>query len=109
MCSTAADDLDGLSDGELLEHVRSLVAEQNRIAARLARAVRTAECRQAAEHDGLKTMRSWLRTHCQLSGAAVTGLVKEGRAAAVLPAVEAAFEAGKLTPDQVDAIAVIAA
>src|SRR3712207_9297736 len=98
MCSTAADDLDGLSDGELLEHVRSLVAEQNRIAARLARAVRTAECRQAAEHDGLKTMRSWLRTHCQLSGAAVTGLVKEGRAAAGLAAGGGAVGGGEGAP-----------
>src|SRR5215211_8375533 len=107
MCSTACDDLDGLSDGELLEHVRGLVAEQNRVAARLARAVRAAECRHSAEYDGLKTMTSWLRTHCRMSGAAITGLVKEGRAVEHLPAVEAAFLAGKLTPDQVDAIAVI--
>src|SRR5215211_1665559 len=98
MCSTTADDLDGLSDGELLEHVRGLVAEQNRVAARLARAVRAAECRQAAEHDGLKTMTSWLRTHCRLSGAAITGRLKEGRAAALLPAVEVSFLAGELTP-----------
>src|ERR687890_2398016 len=108
MCSTPSDDLDGLSDGELLEHVRGLVAEQNRVAARLARAVRAAECRQSAEHDGLKTMKAWLRTHCRLSGAAITGLIKEGRALEHLPTVAAGFLAGELSPDQVDAIAVIA-
>src|SRR3954451_19100201 len=108
MCSTTADDgLDGLSDGELLEHVRELVAAQNRVAARLARAVRAAECHQSAEHDGLKTMKSWLRTHTRLSGAAVTGLVTQGRAALLLPAVERAFTAGEITADQVDTIAVI--
>jgi hypothetical protein len=53
VCSTAADELDGLSDGELLEHVKDLVAEQNRLAARLTGAVRAAENRQSAEHpDG---------------------------------------------------------
>ncbi len=90
MCSSPADDPDGLSDGALLEHVRGLVAEQNRVAARLARAVRAAQCQHSAEHDGLKSMTAWLRTHCRLSGAAVTGLIKEGRAAERLPTVEAA-------------------
>jgi hypothetical protein len=53
MCSTAATELDGLSDGELLEHVKDLVAEQNRLAARLTGAVRAAENGQSAEHpDG---------------------------------------------------------
>src|SRR5919107_4834429 len=108
MCSTPSDDLDGLSDGELLEHVRELVAEQNRVAARLARAVRAAECRQSAEQDGLKSMTSWLRTHTRLSGAAITGLVRQGRAVERLPAVEAGFAAGALTADQVEVLAEIA-
>src|SRR3712207_577768 len=108
MCSTVADGLDGMSDGALLDHVKGLVAEQNRVAARLARAVRIAENRQSSEHDGLKTMKAWLRTHTRLSGAAVAGLVTQGRAAEVLPTVESAFLAGQLTPDQVDTIAVIA-
>src|SRR4051794_25160822 len=108
MCSTTADDgLDVLSDGELLEHVKSLVAAQNRVAARLARAVRAAECRQSAEHDGLKSMKSWLCTHTRLSGAAITGIVRQGRAVEQLPAVEAAFGAGEVTGDQVEVIAEI--
>ena len=80
---------------------------QNRIDAELAAAVRDAECHQSAEHDGLKTMKSWLRTHTRLSGAAVSGLVRRGRALAQLPAVAAAFAAGALTGDQVDVIAEI--
>src|SRR3712207_3470287 len=106
MCSTStADDLDGLTDEELLQRVRGLVAEQNRIAARLARTVRAAECRQSSEYDGLTSMKSWLRTHTRLSGAAISGIVRQGRAGALLPKVEAAFAAGQLNADQVELIA----
>jgi Domain of unknown function (DUF222) len=123
MCSTAADDalalieagLDALAtagpesaDRARLERVRRLVAGSNRMTALLATAVREAQAHQSAEADGLRSITSWLRTHVRLSGAAVTGLVREGRAIALLPAVEAAFSAGMLTADQVDTIAVIA-
>jgi hypothetical protein len=97
-----------VSDPERMEKVRRLVTAGNRITAQLAGAVRDAETHQSAEHDGLKTMKSWLRTHTRLSGAAITGLVKQGRAASVLPAVEGAFTAGEITADQVDTIAIIA-
>ena len=96
------------ADQARLERVRRLVAGSNRMTAFLAGAVRDAETHQSAEADGLKSMKSWLRTHARLSGAAINGLVREGRATAVLPAVEAAFSAGGLTADQVDTIAVIA-
>src|SRR3954471_17587926 len=110
MCSSSGDvGLDGLSDGELLEHVRELVVQQNRVAARLARAVRAAESRQAAEHDGLTSMKSWLRTHSRLSGAAINGLLRRGRAVEQLPAVQASFVAGHVTGDQVDVLAEIVA
>src|SRR3712207_768900 len=120
MCSSRVDDalalieagLDALAaagsestDEARLEKVRRLVTGSNRMTALLAEAVRDAECHQAAERDGLKTMKAWLRTHARLSSAAVTGLIKEGRAVERLPAVEAAFVAGELTPDQVDSIA----
>jgi hypothetical protein len=123
MCSTAADDalalieagLDALAaagpesaDQARLEKVLRLTTGANRITALLAGAVRDAEVHQSAEADGLKSMTGWLRTHARLSGAAVNGLVREGRAASLLPAVEAAFLAGALTADQVDTIAVIA-
>src|SRR3712207_821171 len=124
MCSTAAEDalaaldaaLDALAaedaavgDAQRLERVWRLTAAANRITALQSAAVRESECHQSAEHDGLTTMRAWLRTHCRLSGAAITGLLREGRAVEHLPAVGAAFLTGELTPDQVDAIAVIAA
>ena len=123
MCSIAAHDalalieagLDALAaagpeaaDQGRLQRVRRLVAGSNRMTALLAAAVREAETHQSAESDGLTSITSWLRTHERLSGAAINGLVREGRAIAVLPAVEAAFTAGVLTADQVDAIAVIA-
>src|SRR5688572_15343554 len=113
MCSVAADDalalieagLEALADagpesadGARLEKVRRLVAGTNRMTAMLAGAVRDAETHQSSEHDGLKSMKSWLRTHTRLSGAAITGLIREGRAASLLSTVEAAFLAGTLTP-----------
>src|SRR4051794_11776242 len=122
MCSIAADGaltalevaLDAVAgqdppvdDATRLARGRRLAAAANRIAALQVDAIRDADCHQSAEHDGLKTMNAWLRTHTRLSGAAITGLIKEGRALAVLPAVEAAFRAGEVTPDQVDTIAVI--
>ena len=109
MCSTSADrdDLDGLTDGELLEHAAALVVEQQRIAARLARVVRRAENRQACEHDGLKSMTSWLSAHTRLSGGEVAAVLRQGRALERLPAVEAAYLAGAVSGDCVEVIAEI--
>src|SRR3954462_6525668 len=121
MCSTGADDalsaleaaLDAVADESpvgdeaRLARVRRLTTAANRLTALQACAVRDAEGHQSAEHDGLKTMNAWLRTHGRLSGAAIAGLVREGRAMAHLPAVEAAFRAGAISADQVDTIAEI--
>jgi hypothetical protein len=93
-------ELQALSDGQLLERTAALVAARNRLDAELARTVRTAELRQAAEHDGLKTMRSWLRTHTRLSAAAAGQLVRTGRALTHLPVLAAACAAGTVTADQ---------
>ena len=59
----AADDLFDSSDADLLDRTRALTRARNMIDAELARTVRRAECAQASEHDGLKSMRPWLRTH----------------------------------------------
>src|SRR3712207_5040853 len=102
MCSNAADHtlraldaaLDALAseqaavgDAARLDRVRRLTVAANRITALQAAAVRDAESHQSAEHDGLKSMRSWLRTHTRLSGAAVTGLVPPSRDTALVPEV----------------------
>lgn len=103
----AADDLFELSDGDLLDRTRALARARNMLDAELARTVRRAEFAQAAEYDGLKSMRSWLRTHCRQSGSAITGLVKAGRVQEHLPAVAAACAAGQITADQVEVLAEI--
>src|SRR4051795_8249060 len=100
----AADDLHGLPSAELLDRVAELVRARNRIDAELARTVRRAELTQAAEHDGLKTMSSWLRGHCRLSPAAAGQLVRNGRALEQLPAVAAAHAAGAVSAEQVAVI-----
>ncbi len=108
MCSTVSETAEVVDDGARLDRVGRLAAERNRLDAELAAAVRDCEVHQSAEHDGLKSMKSWLRTHTRLSGAAIGGIVRQGRAMTHLPAVAAAFRAGQLTGDQVEVIAQIA-
>ncbi|MGY1773573.1 DUF222 domain-containing protein [Blastococcus sp. SYSU D00813] len=114
MCSNSSPDADRvdlhvLSDGELLAEVAAAVAEQNRAAARLAAVVRAADARSACEHDGLKTMAAWLRTHAGLKGNAAAGLVHRGRALALLPATAAAFAAGAIGAEHVTEISKVVA
>src|SRR3954453_15875157 len=101
----AADDLFGMSAAGLLDRTAELVRARNRIDAELARTVRRAELAQAPEHDGLKTMASWLRGHARLSPAAAGQLVRNGRALESLPAVAAGCSAGLITAEQVAVMA----
>ncbi|MGY1712943.1 DUF222 domain-containing protein [Geodermatophilus sp. SYSU D01106] len=95
MCSSE------IGGGDVLDDVAALVAERNRIDARLARAVRAAELSSAPERDGLKSMASWLRGHCRLSGREASRLVGNGRALEHLPVLAEAHDAGLVTAAQV--------
>ncbi len=108
MCGRRADlDLDDLSDGVLLEHLREMLAVVNRLTAHAARVTRRADVRSACEYDGATTMQSWLRGHLRVSGALAKDLVAMGRALEQLPATGAAFAAGEVGADQVEVIAQI--
>jgi hypothetical protein len=114
LCSTsdpAADEgrLHALSDAELLVEVAGLVAERNRVEARLTRVVRIADARPACEHDGLKTMQSWLRGHTGARKQTAAALVHRGRALDLLPVTAAAFTAGAIGAEHVTEIAQITA
>ncbi|SHG78897.1 HNH endonuclease signature motif containing protein [Geodermatophilus nigrescens] len=95
MCSS------GIGSGDVLDDVAALVAERNRIDARLARAVRAAELSSAPERDGLKSMASWLRGHCRLSGREASRPAHNARALAHLPVLAEAHDAGLVTAAQV--------
>src|SRR5688500_13026575 len=103
-----AADLHALVAPQLLDRTAELVRARNRIDAELARTVRVADCVQASEHDGQKTMRSWLRGHARLSPAAAGQVVRTGRVLDRLPAVAAAFADGHVTGEQVAVIAPVA-
>jgi Domain of unknown function (DUF222)/HNH endonuclease len=105
----AADDLHAMAAPDLLDRVSSLVRAANRIAAELARTVRQCEVTQAPEHDGLKSMQSWLRGHARMSGAAAGQLIRNGRVLPQLPAVGAAFADGQVTAEQVAVVAPVVA
>src|SRR4051812_47586445 len=101
----AAEDLHALTPAELLHRTAALVARCNRMQAELARTARVAELAQAPEHDGLKSMPSWLKGHGRLSGRAAKVLVRTGRVLEQLPAVAAGCAAGVISAEQVAVIA----
>jgi hypothetical protein len=101
----AAEDLHALTDGSVLERVALLVAVQNRVAAELTRTVRHGTKTQAAEHDGLKSMRSWLIGHARLAPVEASRIVRSGRALEHLPALAAGFADGEVTAAQVNVVA----
>src|SRR5947209_13169004 len=82
-----------------------LLAQANRLAAEVTRAVRECDRTGAAEDDGLKTTASWIRGHTRYSSAAAAQLVAAGRALEHLPACADAFAAGGITLAQVTVIA----
>ena len=98
-------ELDGLTAADLLAQTAALIAERNRIDARLARVAGRAELAQAPEHDGLTSMSSWLRGHGRLSGRAAKGVVRTGRVLEQLSAVAAGCVAGVISAEQVAVIA----
>jgi hypothetical protein len=105
----AAEDVDGMVGPQLLERADLLVWARNRLDAELTRTVRRCEVTQAAEHDGLKSMQSWLRGHVRLSAGEARQLIRNGRALEQLPAVAAAFAEGGVTSAQVATVAPVAA
>jgi hypothetical protein len=114
MCSTShrpVDEADphAMSDAEVLAELADLVAEQNRVAARLTRAVRIADARLSCEHGGLKSMQSWLRAHTGMKQPSASALVHRGRVLDHLPATAAAFTAGAIGVDHVAEIGKITA
>jgi hypothetical protein len=104
----AAEDLKPMFGPQLLDRLAPLLQAQNRIAAEIIRTVRECELTGAAEHDGLKTMQSWLRGHAHLGTGEAARVVASGRALEHLPAVAAGFADGTITAAQVAVIAPIA-
>src|SRR3954454_9645372 len=104
----AGEDLKGMFGPRVLDRTRRLLRLRNRLEAQLARAVREGELTQAAGAAGRASMHSGLRGHARLSGAAAHRQVAVGRACEQLPAVAAGFAAGRLTAEQVTAIAPVA-
>jgi hypothetical protein len=102
-----AEDLKSMFGPQVLDRTDALIRARNRLDAQLARTVREGELTQAAEHDGLKTMQSWLRGHARLSPSAAGQLVRNGRALEHLPVVASACADGEVTAEQVAAIAPI--
>src|SRR5690348_14798873 len=95
----AAEELTGLAGPAVLDRLRVLLPLANRLAAEVARTVRRADVTGAAEHDGAKTMASWLRGHARFSSTAAGQLVRVGRTLDALPAVAAGAAAGDITAD----------
>lgn len=100
-----SDDLHDLTNGQTLERTAVLVAARNRLDAEITRTVRHAERTQAAEHDGLRAMRSWLIGHVRLSANDASRIIRAGRALEHFPALAAGFADGSVTAAQFDVVA----
>ncbi|MCZ2822378.1 DUF222 domain-containing protein [Modestobacter sp. VKM Ac-2977] len=105
LAALAADDLHSLSDGQVLDRTAMLVQLVNRASAELTRTVRCADTTQAAERDGLKSMRSWLIGHARLSPVEASRILRSGRALEHFPALAAGFADGQVTAAQVNVVA----
>jgi hypothetical protein len=103
-----AEGLDAMTAPEVLGRTALLVRARNRLDAVLTRTVRKAEVIQAPEHDGLTSMRSWLRGHSRLSGGEARRLIRNGRVLEQLPAVASAFAEGAVSAEQVAVVAPVA-
>jgi hypothetical protein len=101
----ASDDLHSLTDGQVLDRTAFLVQLVNRASAELTRTVRRADVMQAAERDGLKSMRSWLIGHARLSQAEASRIVRSGRVLERFPVLAAGFVSGDITAAQVNVVA----
>src|SRR4051794_18793067 len=107
LAELSAEDLKGMFGPQVLDRTAALVAARNMLEAELARTVREGELTQAAEGDGIKTMGSWLRGHHGLSASTTTTLVRIGRSLDHLPAMAAAYAAGRLSTDAAAVIATV--
>jgi hypothetical protein len=105
----SAADLDAMAACQLLDRTAFLVAARNRLDAELTRTVRRADVVQAAEHDGLTSMTSWLRGHMRLSAGEVRRLVRNGRTLEYLPTLASRFADGVVTAEQVAVVAPVTA
>nr|WP_130504190.1 HNH endonuclease signature motif containing protein [Blastococcus saxobsidens] len=92
----------------LLARVRGLTQLQNVIEAAVARTVRAAECAQAADFDGHKTIKSWMSGHLNVSPATAARVTRAGRTLEQLPRWSEAACAGRVTPDQTAVVARVA-
>ena len=92
----------------LLARLRGLTQLQNVIEAAVAQTVRAAECAQAAEFDGHKSMKAWMAGHLNVSTATAARMTRAGRTLEQLPRWSQAARAGRVTPDQTAVVAKVA-
>lgn len=95
---------DAMADEQLREFIPLAQVGINRLSALQTRAVGAGEARQVHTGDGMTAMKSWLIGHCRLSGRDAAGLVRAAGRLKGLPALEAAYAAGSVTPAHVAAI-----
>ena len=92
----------------LLARVRGLTQLASVVDTARAQAVRAAECAQAAEFDGHKTMKSWQVGHLNVAPATAARTVRAGRTLEQVPDWAAAAGEGRVTPDQTAVVAAVA-
>src|SRR5690606_18314343 len=93
-------DVAGLSDDDVQVLVPRLLAAVNRLSAVTASMVGSFEVRQLCEHDGFRSVGSWLRALGRMAEGAASGWLKRARLQRVLPELAAAAAAGTVSGEQ---------
>jgi hypothetical protein len=101
-------DVTGIPDDQVREEILSLVASLNRVTAALTERVGSFDVRRLCENDAVRTTRHWLQLYGHLSQGAATGMLARARVLRRLPAVAAAFRAGRISAEHVAKIAELA-
>jgi len=101
-------DREGLDDTAVRESVLDLLQCLNMMDAALTAFVGTFDDLKLARKDAFRTTKHWLQAYGRLSGPAATARMRAVAATRLLPSLNAAFEAGEVTREHVDRIALTA-
>jgi hypothetical protein len=97
-----------LDDAALREAMLTLLRCTNQLDAVIARFAGAFDDRKLGRSDGWSTTKQWLQAYGRLSGPAATSRMRAVAITRLLPSLEAAFDAGDVTRDHVDRIALTA-
>jgi hypothetical protein len=97
-------DVAGLPDASVRSDLLELFVAANQVHAAIALRIASFDARGLADADACRTAAAWVRAYGRFSGSAASGLVRQGRVLADLPAVAEAAGRGEVSAEHVGKI-----